>query len=65
MPATLSIKTAGAYGPGASAGVKIKVAGTYVDAVGLKVKANREYVVPGAPPVQPTAFSSGFSIGFK
>jgi len=53
MPATLSIKTAGAYGPGASAGAKIKVAGAYVDAVGLKVKAGGVYQGGASPGTVP------------
>jgi hypothetical protein len=64
MAATLSVKVGGAYGP---ASILVKQNGGYeaVPSPAVKVKAAREYVVPGAPPVQPTAFSSGFSIGFK
>jgi len=68
MPATLSVKKAGAYGPGASAGAKVKVAGAYVAATNLRIKSNGAYSSPGAPPappVQPIAFSNGFSTGFK
>ena len=64
MPGTLSVKVDGAYGPAA---MLVKQNGNYeaVPPPAIMVKAGGEYIVPGAPPVQPTAFSSGFSIGFK
>jgi hypothetical protein len=64
MAGILSVKVDGAYGP---ATILIKQNGGYeaVPSPAAKVKAGGEYIVPGAPPVQPTAFSSGFSIGFK
>jgi hypothetical protein len=54
MPGTLSVKKAGAYEPAATAGAKIKVAGAYVDATNLKMKAGGVYqggVSPGVRPV--------------
>jgi hypothetical protein len=53
MPATLSIKQGNTYGPGASAGAKIKVAGAYVDAVGLKIKADGVYQGGASPGTAP------------
>ena len=53
MPAVLSIKKSGAYVVGSASGAKIKVAGAYVDATGLKMKANGVYqggAAPGVPP---------------
>jgi len=64
MAGTMSVKVDGAYGP---ATLLIKQNGSYeaVPVPAVKVKAGGEYVVPGAPPVQPIAFSNGFSTGFK
>jgi len=64
MAATLSVKVGGAYGP---ASILVKQNGSYeaVPSPAAKVKAGGEYVVPGSPPVQPIAFSNGFSTGFK
>jgi len=53
MPATLSVKKDGAYVVGASSGAKIKVAGAYVDAVGLKVKAGGVYQGGASPGTVP------------
>jgi hypothetical protein len=54
MPGTLSVKKAGAYEPAATAGAKIKVAGAYVDAAGLKMKVNGVYEAGVQPPVNTT-----------
>jgi len=51
MPATLFVKKEGAYVAGASSSAKIKVAGAYVDATNLRVKANGVYSNPGSLPV--------------
>jgi hypothetical protein len=53
MSATLSIKQGGTYGPGVAVGATIKVAGTYVDAVGLKVKAGGVYQGGASPGTVP------------
>lgn len=54
MPATLSVKKDGAYVVGASSGAKIKVAGAYVDATNVRIKANGAYSNPGSLPANTT-----------
>lgn len=67
MATMIFIKKAGAYVAGGSGGSKIKKNGAYVPVLlaSVLIKAQGFYQNPVDPPVPPTAFSNGFSVGFK